>query len=74
MSREEIKEYRLRAFYPNYFALKQILSELSGKKKVVTDTTLFPLPELEYKNPEDQSFHKLTLKNTNVIILVSRTG
>jgi phosphoenolpyruvate synthase/pyruvate phosphate dikinase len=69
MSREEIKEFRLRAFYPNYFALKQILSELSGKKKLLTDPTLFPLPELEYKNPEDQSFHKLTLKNTDVIIL-----
>ncbi len=68
MSRGPINEFRLRAFYPNYYALKQVLSGSSDKVKSVADS-IFPSPELEYRDPEDQSFHKLRLKNKEVIIL-----
>ena len=68
MNQKLIKEFCLRAFYPNYFALQQVLSESSDKKPEGKEL-MFPIPEFEYKNPEDQNFQSLTIKNADLLIL-----
>ena len=52
MYHEPHKEFRLRAFYPNYFAIRQILDE-DIDHGIAYDSTGFPRPELEYINPKD---------------------
>ena len=67
-TKKPYKEFRLRAFYPNYFMIQQVLDEQPDNISPV-DNSGFPLPELEYKDPVDHTFHLLSLKNTDVFIL-----
>jgi hypothetical protein len=62
------KEFHLRAFYPNYFAIRQILEEASDHG-IAPDFTGFPKPELEYTGPAEHKVHLLQLKKIDVFIL-----
>jgi hypothetical protein len=66
MIREPQTEFRLRAFYPNFYALKQILAESNEQKK---SDSGFPNPEIEIKKPGDLNFQGLPIKNMDVYIL-----
>jgi hypothetical protein len=68
MYNDPYQEFHLRAFYPNYFAIRQILDEVYNHR-VVSDHTGFPRPELEYIDPSDHTVHLLPLKDIDVFIL-----
>jgi hypothetical protein len=68
MSGEQHREFRLRAFYPNYFGLQQLLSGAGGLEKPASDPG-FPEPELEFRNPGETEFQRIPLTNTDVFIL-----
>ncbi|MCX6245052.1 MAG: hypothetical protein NTU98_10145, partial [Bacteroidetes bacterium] len=68
ITKEPQREFRLRAFYPNYISLQQLLAGPSGHKPSSPDPG-FPKPELEYRNPGDPDFRTLPLQNTDVAIL-----
>jgi len=68
MYQKQYKEFRLRAFYPNYFAIRQTLDEgfTLGPE---ADPTVFPRSELEYKNLADGKVYLLYLKNIDLLNL-----
>jgi len=68
MDKEPYKEFHLRAFYPNYFILRQTLDERSGHD-AASDYTAFPQPELEYEDPADHTNRLLQLRKIDVCIL-----
>ncbi len=68
MTLNNYHEFRLRAFFPNYFAIQQVLAEHTSKQHT-GEHSGFPQPELEYINPADRQLHLLKLKNLDVFIL-----
>lgn len=77
MSLKNYPEFRLRAFFPNYFTIKQVLAEHDADQNAGDHTGYqhpgdhagFPDPELEYIDPADQKYHTLRLKNIDVFML-----
>lgn len=65
---EPFKEFRLRDFYPNYRTICQVLAE-GATPLLPTETSGFPLPELEYVDPADRSIHLMPLHKLDVLIL-----
>jgi hypothetical protein len=68
MTKSLKREFRLRGLYPNYFAVRQILSGSLSRNSLIPDP-YFPLPKLEFRNPGNEEFISLTLDNTDVFIL-----
>jgi phosphoenolpyruvate synthase/pyruvate phosphate dikinase len=61
-------EFRLRAYYPNFYSIRQILSH-PFDKGFGEGSAGFLSPELEFKNPGDQDFQSLTLSKIDVAVL-----
>ena len=68
MSLEPKIEFRLRAYYPNYFSIQQILSH-PFDEGLADGSSGFLLPELEFKNPGDPAFQSLPLTKIDVAVL-----
>lgn len=68
MTKSVKKKFRLRGLYPNYFAVRQILSGSVNRNSLIPDPH-FPMPELEFRNPGDKGFTSLNINNTDVFIL-----
>ncbi|MCX6249436.1 MAG: hypothetical protein NTX61_01670 [Bacteroidetes bacterium] len=63
-----VNEFRLRAYYPNYFSIRQVL--VNPFDRIAEEgKTGFLLPELEYKKPGGKSFHSLPLTKIDVFLL-----
>jgi phosphoenolpyruvate synthase/pyruvate phosphate dikinase len=62
------KEFRLRAFYPNYFGIQQVLAGQADHDPQA-DHSFFPSPELEYVDPVDHSVHLLPVTRADVFVL-----
>ena len=60
--------FRLRAFYPNYFTIRQLLAEQDASQTPF-DHSVFPAPELEYYPGDEPGNNLLRLKNLDVLIL-----
>lgn len=68
MSRKTNIEFRLRAYYPNYYSIQQVLSP-PFDEGLAEGTPGFLMPELEFKNPGEPTFQSLPLRNIDVSIL-----
>lgn len=68
MSRKPKTEFRLRAYYPNYYSVQQVLSH-PFDEGVAGGPPGFLMPELEFKNQGAQTFQSLPLRNIDVSIL-----
>ena len=68
MSRKTHIEFRLRAFYPNYYSIQQVLSH-PFDEGLAEGSPGFLMPELEFNTPGEQEFHSLPLRNIDVSIL-----
>jgi len=68
MSLEPKVEFRLRAYYPNYFSIQQILSH-PFDEYISDGSSGFLLPEFEYLNKANEAFHSLPLSKIDVAIL-----
>ena len=68
MSRKSKTEFRLRAYYPNYYSIQQVLSN-PFDEDLAEGSPGFLMPELEFKAPGKQSFQLLPLKNIDVSFL-----
>jgi hypothetical protein len=61
-------EFHLRAYYPNYFSVQQILTQPFSQEPG-DGLPGFLLPELEIKKPADQAFQQLPLTSIDVAVL-----
>jgi hypothetical protein len=68
MSRKPNTEFRLRAYYPNYYSLQQVLSH-PFDDGVAENLPGFLMPELEFKKPGEQTFQSFPLRNIDVSFL-----
>lgn len=68
MSRKPKTEFRLRAYYPNYYSVQQVLSH-PFDEGVTGVPPGFLMPELEFKNLGEQTFQTFPLRNIDVSIL-----
>ena len=68
MSRKPKTEFRLRAYYPNYYSIQQVLSK-PFDEGLMEGSPGFLMPELEFKNSGEQPFQLLPLKNIDVSFL-----
>ncbi len=69
MHKEPVAAYRLRAFYPNYFAVRQVLGE--EPLPVAPEGSIpFPEAELEFTDPVDGRPKKVPLDPLDVMILI----
>lgn len=68
MSRKPKTEFRLRAYYPNYYSVQQVLSH-PFDEGVTEVPPGFLMPELEFKNLGEQTFQSFPLRNIDVSIL-----
>jgi len=68
MSRKPKIEFRLRAYYPNYYSVQQVLSH-PFEEGLADGSPGFLMPELEFKNQGAQTFQSLPLRNIDVSIL-----
>jgi len=68
MSRETNTEFRLRAYYPNYYSIQQLLLH-PFDDGLTKSSSGFLMPEMEFKNPQTRTFQSLPLRNIDVSIL-----